>query len=722
MKYFKIILFLLVSFEVYSQTNIRAWYAKGQVWIVWKTKTPYPESFGIYKSDNTFSQINQATPIGRLFYYEYLPGTFIQQTGDPNFTYTVPKGDSTYTLAPGEALFVETVTSSGAAYYGVVEWGKSNLVAGENLTQAAVNFNFNPILEPVTCHLQWEDRLNTGHKTKWFGMWLLGRLNENSGRPDFPVMANAFKNGMPSMFIVSESLKMDTSQGKKIPLTHWLHGGGGSAIQHVANKMPFIGLAPESGITASHNDDCPQKFILDGDTVLSAARTQWFGWTRNHNPFNPLFDAGPGDTIINYTQRRIMWVNNWLIRYYNVDEDRVALQGYSMGSGGVSALGKAFPNSFSTICAFNNGFRRVNEESISGILGTVEENLPTNLTDANNQSVHINEVMDMNTSISNSRDFPLFRTWAGKNDPNDRMHWGPDLVMQYRIADSIGMGHQIYWDERAHTYPSLGFHWIEDNAANKQTYKDNLRFQELFNSKQSFPAFFNHRLEKKNHDPGSGDIGINKGDGDNWGTWGGYHNWDLKQMKDQKDSWSVIAWLESNALFDNDNCPVISLKADVAIRKPQQFKPISGKLLNWFVKDIATGIVLQNGITIVRANGLVVIPQVEVFKEDVRKVEISIVDPTVRIDNTYNYKHSQIKIEPNPSSSETTLKIILPNDIIGNINIAGLERSIYSMQKNFSGGENVFSLSEFQHLPVGFYFITVQASGVNLKTIWLKSQ
>ncbi len=55
-------------------------------------------------------------------------------------------------------------------------------------------------------------------------------------------------------------------------------------------------------------------------------------------------------------------------------------------------------------------------------MGTVADNLPTNLRYPDGLPVRINEVFDLNTRISGARDFPLSRTWAGKNDNNGRMH------------------------------------------------------------------------------------------------------------------------------------------------------------------------------------------------------------------------------------------------------------------------------------------------------------
>jgi hypothetical protein len=58
-------------------------------------------------------------------------------------------------------------------------------------------------------------------------MWCDGRQNHWEGRPDFPIMANAAKNGMPGFFLVSIPPGIDTTQA--FPLTVWLHGGGGEA-------------------------------------------------------------------------------------------------------------------------------------------------------------------------------------------------------------------------------------------------------------------------------------------------------------------------------------------------------------------------------------------------------------------------------------------------------------------------------------------------------------
>ncbi len=690
-------IFLCFSFFAHAQTNVRAWYAQGQVWVVWQTAQAFPETYGIFKKSTAFTNTNQATPIGRLFHYEYFPGTFWQQTGDTLFTYRIPKPDgSVYQLLPGEGLFVETVTEPGSSFYAVVNWGQTAVTPGVNITQNAVNYTYNPTTQPVNCHLQLTTVGAEGHKSAWFALWALGKTEHWAGRPDFPVMANAAKNGMPCMFILSQAISIDTSGGKKIPMTHWLHGGGMYANQFLPAGFKVFDIRPIQGISVSHNDDFPVKTIADGDSVFTAGRSLWFGWTKNHNPFDYHFAVAPGDTVINYTQRRLMWINDWLIKHLPIDPDRVAVQGYSMGSGGATILAKSFPNKISTACLFNCGLRGAVDEPSEAIVGSATDNLPTNLRGFNGEVMHMNEIFSLNSRLSTARDLPIIRIWNGKNDPNDRMHWGPDMVAQIRVADSLGWGMQFHWDERPHVYSTLGMHWIQGFPASEQTYRDNLSFQENFNSKQSFPAFFNHRLEPLNNDPGIGVFGINNGDGDNWGAWGGWHNWDLETLSDEPGKWEVTAWLTGNAAFANDICPENALLSDLAIRKPQQFKPSPGKMLEWRVRDVANNQVIQAGQTTVRSDGLVVVPQIFVTKETFRKIRIQVYDPSVATQEA-NIDAFNLTIFPNPTEGPLF------------INAAFKEARIYEL-----GGKTVRITQgapsgelDVSSLPTGFYFLEV---------------
>ncbi|MBK7937605.1 MAG: hypothetical protein IPJ82_11140 [Lewinellaceae bacterium] len=114
---------LLFTATLFSQTNVRAWYADGQVWIVWEASAPFPETFAVYAKPTSFTNTANATLVGRLFKEEYGPGALREQV-DSAATYRIPDGNGgIYQLAGNEALFVATPHQAGALFFAVVAWG-----------------------------------------------------------------------------------------------------------------------------------------------------------------------------------------------------------------------------------------------------------------------------------------------------------------------------------------------------------------------------------------------------------------------------------------------------------------------------------------------------------------------------------------------------------------------------------------------------------------------
>ncbi len=118
--------------------------------------------------------------------------------------------------------------------------------------------------------------------------------------------------------------------------------------------------------------------------------------------------------------------------------------------------------------------------------------------------------------------------------------------------------------------------------------------------------------------------------------------------------------LSSNAV---DNSPNANLIADIAIRRPQQFKPKTGKVLQWSVTRISNGQVLQNGATTVGADDLVSLTGITVFK-DPDRVRIRVSDPTVAVESrdseTLPTEFSLSQNYPNPFNPATVISFQLP--------------------------------------------------------------
>jgi len=613
-----------------AQTNVRGWYADGQVWIMWDLDNSPPETYGIYSSTSPFTNTSQAQLMGRLFEEEWEPFALRTQI-NPNASYVVPNGNGgRFTLLANTGLFVETVHANGAKHYAVVKWGNTTVTANNLSARIEYRFSLN---EPVQAHSQGTKTLASGHRSTAYYLWADGRDNHWEGRPDFPIMANRHKNGMPSFFIVSEAKNLPTG---KVSAVHWLHGGGGRALQSLPSGRTPINIEPQDGLLVAHNDDFFRKVLLNGMIVkMGEESNSWFfGWAKQLDPFdNVQATPADADTVINYTQRRLLWINDWLIKNRNVDPERVAIQGHSMGSAGTTAMAKAFPNTFATARIFNNGFGGPDgEDQGKTILGTTTQNLPTNLRNRQGQVVRVFDLHNLSTPIAGERDLPLMRSWHGKNDDRGTMEWDAHVVEEYKLADSSRWGMQLYWDERPHELLDMNFHWI-NGLGNLQTERDDAAYQVRYRAHQSFPAFYHHqKYPGTNKNPGDGTVGTGGvGVGDDWGSFGGYHDGDVNAIVDSPGRWEVVAYLIGQSSHLVDNSPDASLTADLAIRKPQQFKPPTGRQLQWSVTRVSNGQVLQSGTTTVGADDLVSLTGITVFK-DPDRVRIRVSDPTVAVE------------------------------------------------------------------------------------------
>ncbi|MBL7793201.1 MAG: T9SS type A sorting domain-containing protein [Saprospiraceae bacterium] len=713
---------LLFTSQLFSQTNVRAWYAEGQVWVVWEAEFPLPDWYAVYAKPTAFTSTTEATRVGKLHKFEYSCIALKEQV-DTLATPRIPSptGVGIYQLQLNEALFVFTPHQPGALFFAVVADDETVVNAGQNITAAAVPFDYDPVNDPVECHLQalFPSPFAAGYTCMAFLMWADGRQNQWENRPDFPVMANAAKNGMPGFFFISFPNDIDTTQ--PFPLSVWLHGGGGTARQSLAGSRAEVNIKPEQGILLAHNDD--MMGWRDQVPPNPEQPTWHFGWRKNYDPFTPDNLPTAPDTIVNYTQRRYLWIDSWLIRNYNIDPGRIHIHGHSMGSVGATALAKCYSGHYASATIFNNGFGPHESSGVNALFGEPAPAYPTNLINRNGETVYLNQVWNLIDNCSEKRDLPLFRHWHSKNDDNGTMRWDAYVIENFRKADSLGIGVQHMWSERNHgmdTGPDYNDHWIMGIPPDEQTVLDNVSYPEArYRSNQSFPAFFNHRLDPQNNDPGTGIIGINNGDGDNWGAWGGWHRWEVSSIVDEAFLWSVTAWLEENALFPNDICPHDSLTADLAIRRPQVFTPPTGVQLYWIARDIFTNEILQSGTTTVQEDDLAVIPQVVIYRADLRLMQIE-VSPFPVATQEAAALPSKLTLSPNPSSGAPVLTFVAKRSEQATLRVSGISGLVATIQQPIQSGENRIVLSDFGFFPAGFYFVEIEVGGRRDVVKWVK--
>ena len=709
-----------------AQTNLRAHYGRGQVWVVWEANTaPAETTLAVYGSDAPITSLAEAEMIGRLFAYEYFPGARRDQFGPADAGWVIPDsaGAARDTLAANEALFVETVHASGSRYYAVVAWGDTLVTPGVNATISPAMAIYDPA-DPVQCHLQLEAEIDPGYESRLYCMWADGRVDPEDSRPDFPVCANPAKNGMPSLFLVSGSTGLGAGPH---PVTYWLHGGPGSASQSTPAKRPYVNIDPLDGILVAHNDDLVR--YIAGALVEQESNSWWFGWATGLDPFEvSSVAASPGDRVINYTQRRLVWIHDWLTGIGLVDPDRTSIQGHSVGSAGATAFTKAFPEKIATCCLFNNGFAGPVGGGGYQIFGVPGDSLRCNLIDATGDSIPVYAAFDLNSRLSVARDLPLIRSWHGKNDINEIMMWSPLVVAEYERADSLGWGMQLYWDERQHGLPSPYAYWAEDTFVAAQTQRDNAAYQQRYRVGESFPAFHNHRIQAGASWPGDGTGGTSQtggGVGDDWGTWGGYHDWDPDSIVDTPGTWSADIFLIDSSAWIKDNAPADSLVSDFALRRPQAFLPDPGEVVEWIQVETSSGDTLASGAVTVEADGLVRIPNIVTYR-DPRRTRIELRHPTlVGVDpgpRGTALPGVRMTIAPNPFRSDTVVRMELDQESAVRVRVFDVSGRLVSVlvDRTLPAGAHAVKWSDRgsrgRRLAPGAYIVRLEAGGLVLSS------
>jgi hypothetical protein len=57
--------------QAHGQTDVRAWSAAGQVFVVWKVDTELPLTYDVYRSTSSITSTAQGTLAGRVFQPEW---------------------------------------------------------------------------------------------------------------------------------------------------------------------------------------------------------------------------------------------------------------------------------------------------------------------------------------------------------------------------------------------------------------------------------------------------------------------------------------------------------------------------------------------------------------------------------------------------------------------------------------------------------------------------
>jgi hypothetical protein len=584
----------------------------------------------IYMSAAAQVNVANMTKIGRVFPPEYT-GTRLQSLVPAARLLIPTPGGGTYRLAANEGCFAYTPRAAGVGFFAVVDSGATVVIAANS---AATAYAYNPVGDPVRPHAQFVGFTPGGQRYVAYTLWADGQADWNNSRPDIPVLADADKNGVPHVFVVTEPVGGLPPGPRPCLFAH--HGGEGE-YQLFLPGVPAranMSLTLSDGIVVTPDD----SFFSNIDGTLERTNTGWYGYTPDYDPFNPVIAEPPSTaTVVNYTQRRIYWVMDWLLSGnspYMVDPSRIAAVGHSGGGRGMSTLSRTQPDRYCATVVYTPATNPTipPDGRIAYLHGSWEQNLDTNLTGPDGDIVGYADLATHGNRISASeRDFPLTRYFFGKRDEKESAAWSPAIRDTMDFLDDTEMGIMIFWDEREHAvekwdnetddanddhpgpWPDVG-QWIapvRTRRASGQYLVDTYR------NNRSYPGFFHVDVDPATPglqpDPGPGDPDL----GAPWGTWGGYMDWDNATMVDTSTRWECTVYAAANQLASIDRSPATQYVADVAPRRTQNFNPAEGTTVYWYLLPEATNVVSSQGIVTAGAEGEVKARGLTIARQDI---------------------------------------------------------------------------------------------------------
>lgn len=281
-----------------------------------------------------------------------------------------------------------------------------------------------------------------GHPYTVYSLWVDGGTDPEAGIPGFPMMANATSAGVGHLFAVFEPTT--GLPPAPMPAVLFLHGGDGIYWNYrpSTSGQHQINLYVENGLYVTLDDNLLIRLGSAASSSMANRDTRWFGYCSQFDRFQPsnLLPASD-EIVVNFTQRCISWVMDWLASARGVDPHRIALAGLSLGGHGTGGFCRVYPEKVSAALAFVMPVIPGEEPFGYAEWGKLSQQLATNL------GVTYPE-FDYPTTKVSPLDFPFARFVDGTADAVVPWFRKPTV---YGELNSLRRGTAIYWDGRGHT-------------------------------------------------------------------------------------------------------------------------------------------------------------------------------------------------------------------------------------------------------------------------------
>ncbi|MDZ4287244.1 MAG: prolyl oligopeptidase family serine peptidase [Prosthecobacter sp.] len=327
----------------------------------------------------------------------------------------------------------------------------------------------------------------------------------------------------------------------------------------------------------------PHKEANDGGTP--AIWTFWYGYN-SHIYDRKLMATG---VPVNYTERRNLWILDWVSKQYQPDPNQWYCSGGSMGGCGTMSFGLRHPELFAAcharvpIVSYTYlGRASATRLEPSCWTGAIPPDLKTE------EGVPLLERMNATKFVTESKaDLPYVFLLNGRQDGS--IPW-PNNPPFYKAMEAEHQGFAAYWDNGAHS--TSGKDAPDDVNAWMQRFR-------RFRLDQSYPAFSGTSTDRR-----YGDGRAEDGDIIGWLNRG----MDWKDVEDAADHYAITLLAD----YPGVEYPV---KTTVTLRRVQKFQVKAGEKLQVSLGDAAphaitadaAGRISIDGLSIAGKDGLRVV-------------------------------------------------------------------------------------------------------------------
>lgn len=567
---------LLETRQLLAATAIQAFHRSGQTFITWTEDGAVTgEGYHIYRSNAPITTANVANAQKLTSKW----GALDDQTSVHKFAATgasVPArfviNDLAAPLADNKGLFVYTTPngSSGTWYYAVTQVTNGveslTLTSGQNTLATGIAEQVNtpqPVLTVST---------NAGK-----GRIYTQYMDYANWNPTFQGYAYNYAVALPANYDPNVAW----------PLKLMPHAYG--------ERMRFEPVA-------EFNWPCIEVFLDDSGGMPERYQTWWYGFAADHN-YQTGGSIPTSGSIENFTEQRILKAVDEISAIFNVDPQRVHSQGHSMGASGSLSLGMRYGNVFSGIYAsepMTDYAASPNFQTDFTVLwGSQASNLP--IVNRGTWAAHIAQYdgtgiynwMDHPAQLAQRRGETMAFLMVGHGKADNIIDWATQGQPFIAALNAANVGYTAEmrgaWD---HNW--MGFSFAQDAMFSPSIGELG---DWIYPKNMSFPGF---SLASGSGPNVPGNTGTNT------------YNMNLQ--------WATPWNTFDASIVDTVSRYEISLRsvsgaaqlAEVTPQRLQAFTALPGTTVNWQNIDNDDGSVVQSGTITVDADGLIVIPRMQI--------------------------------------------------------------------------------------------------------------